>query len=368
MITLDVSLVRENFSLSLTASIPSAGITAVFGRSGAGKTSLINAISGLVTPDSGSIRIGSKVLFDGDTGVNLRPEQRRIGYVFQDARLFPHMSVAKNLKYGCKWSDIDKFNEVVSLLDIGALLSRYPNDLSGGEKQRVAIGRALLSDPELLIMDEPTASLDAPRRQELISYLLRLAQSLKIPVIYVSHSLDEILQLADHMLLLDKGEVIANGALHDVWGSPPMRPWLSAKEQSALVTATVVGAHPVYAMTQLDLEGQPLWVTKVDENAGASVRLRIYANDISIAKTRPNDTSIRNVIPSVIQSIVRAASLSSDGGYCQIVLQVGNESLLANITQWALDELGLMEGQEVFAQLKGVSIARGDLAYDHRTN
>ncbi|WP_394209596.1 molybdenum ABC transporter ATP-binding protein ModC [Enterovibrio calviensis] len=368
MIALDVSLQREDFSLSLIASIPSTGITAVFGRSGAGKTSLINAISGLVTPDSGSIRIGSKVLFDGSAGVNLRPEQRRIGYVFQDARLFPHMSVAKNLNYGSKVPNSDKFNEVVSLLDIGALLSRYPNDLSGGEKQRVAIGRALLSDPEILIMDEPTASLDKPRRQELISYLLRLAQTLHVPVIYVSHSLDEILQLADHMLLLEKGEVIANGSLHDVWGSLPMRPWLAAKEQSALVTATVVGSHPVYAMTQLDLEGQPLWVTKVDENAGASLRLRIFANDISIAKTRSNDTSIRNVIPSVIQSIERAASLSSESGYCQLVLRVGNETLLANITQWALDELGLLEGQEVYAQLKGVSIARGDLAHDHRNN
>ncbi|MDD1792138.1 molybdenum ABC transporter ATP-binding protein ModC [Enterovibrio sp. ZSDZ42] len=366
MISLNMMLQRDNFSLSLNASIPSSGITAIFGRSGAGKTSLINAISGLVTPDSGSIQIGDQVLFDSEKGINLPPERRRIGYVFQDARLFPHMSVSKNLKYGCKTYNQNTFDEVVTLLGIGSLLRRYPHDLSGGEKQRVAIGRALLSDPELLIMDEPTASLDAPRRQELISYLLRLAKSLHIPVIYVSHSLDEILQLADHMLMLNQGEVVANGPLHDIWGSPPMRPWLSAKEQSALVTATVVKNHPVYPMTQLDLQGQPLWVPKVEQGKGISLRLRVYANDISIVKTQASDTSIRNVIPSIIHAIERADAQSSESAYCQLVLRVGDETLLANITQWALDELNLSVGQKVFAQLKGVSIARGDLAQNHR--
>ncbi|MDD1779569.1 molybdenum ABC transporter ATP-binding protein ModC [Enterovibrio sp. ZSDZ35] len=362
MITLDIQMAHDAFSLSIDVNIPSKGITAVFGRSGAGKTSVINAIAGLVTPTNGLIRVGEKTLFDSNNKVNLPPESRRIGYVFQDARLFPHLSVAKNLKYGQRKGSIDKLNEVTELLDISHLLKRHPSELSGGEKQRVAIGRALLSDPELLIMDEPTASLDAPRRQELISYLLKLTTSLNIPVIYVSHSLDEILQLADHMLLLADGSVVANGTLHEVWGSAHMRPWLNVKEQSALVTATVVGKHPRYDMSQLNLEGEALWVQEVGEPSGTTLRLRVFANDISIVKAKPSDTSIRNIIPCTVEDIT---TLNDQLGYRQVALRVGKEVLLANVTEWAIDDLALTSGDRVFAQLKGVSVAKTDFAQSH---
>ncbi|PKF48886.1 molybdenum ABC transporter ATP-binding protein ModC [Enterovibrio nigricans] len=362
MIELNFQLARAAFSLTLDVTIPSSGITAIFGRSGAGKTSVINAISGLDTPNSGVIRVGDKTLFDSRRKINLAPETRRVGYVFQDARLFPHLSVERNLKYGQRKGNRDNVEEVTALLDISHLLKRHPSELSGGEKQRVAIGRALLSDPELFIMDEPTASLDGPRRQELISYLLKMTKALNIPVIYVSHSLDEILQLADHMLLLAEGRVVANGALHDVWGSMHMRPWLNVKEQSALVTASVVGKHPRYAMSQLNLEGEQLWVPEVGENPGTYLRLRVFANDISIVKTRPCDTSIRNVIPCTVENI---SAFNDQVGYRQVSLKVGKERLLANVTEWAIDDLGLTQGDKVFAQLKGVSVAKSDFAQSH---
>lgn len=366
MITLSFTLNHTPFVLSLEEVIPSSGITAVFGRSGAGKTSLINAISGLVTPESGRISVGDKVLFDSVAGINLPPEHRRIGYVFQEARLFPHMTVEKNLKYGQQREDNAQFSEIIALLGIEGLLKRHPADLSGGEKQRVAIGRALLSEPELLIMDEPTASLDGPRRQELIQYLLRLAEKLNIPVLYVSHSLDEILHIADSMVILNDGKVIANGPLHDIWGSAPMRPWLSAKEQSALVMARCVGKHPDYAMAQLDLDGEILWVPDTGKPIGATLRLRVFANDISIVKSRPNDTSIRNILPAVVDEVCDLPSDDSQSGYCQVALRVGNQRLLANITQWAADDLRLSRGDGVYAQLKGVSITKGDLAQEHK--
>lgn len=356
MITLAFDMTLEDFTLSLNETVPASGITAVFGRSGAGKTSLINAVAGLSSPTSGRISVGDKVLFDSQKGINLPPEKRNVGYVFQDARLFPHLTVEKNLRYGEKQQQPALFHEIVALLGLDGLLMRYPRDLSGGEKQRVAIGRALMTTPELLIMDEPTASLDEPRRQELIAYLLKLVATLKVPVLYVSHGLDEILQIADNMLVLSDGRAVANDLLHSVWGTEVMQPWLSAKEQSMLVIATVVGHHSHYALTQLDLDGESLWVQQLDAVKGTKMRLRIFANDISIVKTRPVDSSIRNVIPVVVDSVLREAE------HCQLRLQIGQQTLLANITEWAADELALKPGDHVFAQLKGVSIAKGDFA------
>lgn len=362
MITLSFSLIREHFVIDINARIPSAGITAIFGRSGAGKTSVIDVISGLVTPNIGRIKVGDRLLFDSNIGINLAPEKRRIGYVFQDARLFPHMTVRKNLTYGQRDIDNDKFDEIITLLDLNAFISRYPKDLSGGEKQRVAIGRALLSNPRLLLMDEPTSSLDLPRRNELISYLLRLSETLNIPVLYVSHSLDEILQLADHMLLIDEGQVLANGSLFDVWGSEYMRPWFSFKEQSSLVVATVEEDHPHYPLTKLDLDGEVIWVPRVKALQGRKLRLRVFANDISVVKTKPCDSSVRNIIPAIIEAIIMPDESSS---LCYIQLRIVEQTLLASVTQWAVDELCLSKGTRVFAQLKGVSITKSDLAPEH---
>lgn len=367
MITLSFSLPREHIDIDMNETIPSSGITAIFGRSGAGKTTVIDVVSGLITPTKGRIKVGNQLLFDSELGVNLAPEKRHIGYVFQDARLFPHMTVEKNLTYGQREVNTQKYAEIIAFLDLNALIKRYPKQLSGGEKQRVAIGRALLSNPQLLIMDEPTASLDLPRRAELISYLLRLNESLQIPVLYVSHSLDEILQLADHMLLLDKGKVLVNGPIFDVWGSAHMRPWFAVKEQSSLVLASVVKAHPDYPLTALEVDGERVWVPKIDAKKGTNLRLRVLATDISVVKSRPTDSSIRNIIPVIIDAVILhgAAETTDTLPVCYLQLRIAEQTLLASVTQWAVDELKLTQGMRVFAQIKAVNITKSDVAPAH---
>ncbi|MFV5024170.1 molybdenum ABC transporter ATP-binding protein ModC, partial [Escherichia coli] len=238
-----------NHCLTINETLPANGITAIFGVSGAGKTSLINAISGLTRPQKGRIVLNGRVLNDAEKGICLTPEKRRVGYVFQDARLFPHYKVRGNLRYGMSKSMVDQFDKLVALLGIEPLLDRLPGSLSGGEKQRVAIGRALLTAPELLLLDEPLASLDIPRKRELLPYLQRLTREINIPMLYVSHSLDEILHLADRVMVLENGQVKAFGALEEVWGSSVMNPWLPKEQQSSILKVTVLEHHPHYAMT-----------------------------------------------------------------------------------------------------------------------
>ncbi|KLV04137.1 molybdate transporter ATP-binding protein [Photobacterium aquae] len=359
MITIDVKKALGDLDLDVSLSLPMHGITAIFGRSGAGKTSLINIISGLSTPDSGVITIGSHVLFDSEQQVNLPPEKRKIGYVFQDARLFPHYTVSGNLRYGCSQPDPAQWDSVVNLLGIEHLLNRYPASLSGGEKQRVAIGRALLSNPDMLLMDEPLASLDLPRKQELMPYLERLAKEVKIPIVYVTHSLDEILRLADHMAMLNQGKVLVSGHVNSVWGSPEMRPWLPPREQSSLLSARVNYQHPHYALTQVMLNHDAyLWVKELKRQRGEWVRVRIHSNDVSITKVRPEQTSIRNVLSARVDKIHPV----DDQQQVEVRLRVGETNLWANITLWAADELRLQVGDKVFAQIKGVSVTQDDLA------
>ncbi|MEI8592920.1 molybdenum ABC transporter ATP-binding protein ModC [Photobacterium sp. Hal280] len=360
---LELNFVKQlgQMRLNVDLRLPASGIIAIFGRSGAGKTSFINIVSGLSKPDEGHIAFGEHVLCDTWQGIHLPPEKRRIGYVFQDARLFPHYKVKGNLLYGNHAKpDPELFSEVVQLLDISHLLSRYPASLSGGEKQRVAIGRALLSKPDMLLMDEPLASLDLPRKQELMPYLESLAKSVSIPVLYVSHSLDEILRLADHMVVLDQGKVIGNGALTDVWASSVMRPWLSAREQSSVLQLKVSEHHPSYPLTQLCIGPDlPLWVSRVRRPAGETVRVRIHANDISVTRIKPAQTSIRNVLPATVEGIEQH---KYHADIVVLRLAVGTSILTANITPWAADDLNLHVGDNLYAQIKGVSLSQQDLA------
>ncbi len=347
-----------DLALAIDLDVPMQGITAIFGRSGAGKTSLVNVLSGLNHPDQGYIRLGERVLFNSQQGIALSADKRNIGYVFQDARLFPHYTVKGNLNYGVKHSDQQHFDDVVNLLGIEALLQRYPASLSGGEKQRVAIGRALLTKPDMLLMDEPLASLDMPRKQELMPYLEKLAKEVNTPIIYVTHSLDEILRLADSMVMLNQGKVLISGHVNSVWSSPEMRPWLPAKEQSSLLSARVNVNHPRYALTQVMLSHDAsLWVTQLPHQRGEWVRVRIFSNDVSIARHYPQASSIRNILTARIDKIHYG-----EDERVEVKLRIGETHLWANITAWAADELALKVGDQVFAQIKGVSVTKDDLA------
>ncbi|MBV8043884.1 molybdenum ABC transporter ATP-binding protein ModC [Pluralibacter sp.] len=350
MLELNFRQTLGDHCLTMNETLPATGITAVFGVSGAGKTSLINAISGLTKPEQGRIALNGRTLSDTDSGLFLSPDKRRVGYVFQDARLFPHYKVRGNLRYGMAKNMADQFDKLVALLGIEPLLDRLPGSLSGGEKQRVAIGRALLTAPELLLLDEPLASLDIPRKRELLPYLQRLAREIHIPMLYVSHSLDEILHLADNVLVLEAGNVKAFGPLEEVWGSSVMHPWLPQEQQSSILKVSVLEHHPHYAMTALALGDQHIWVNKLDKPVQSPVRVRIQASDVSLVLQPPAQTSIRNVLR------VKVAQCYDDNGQVEVQLEVGGRTLWARISPWARDDLAIKPGLWLYAQVKSVSI------------
>jgi molybdate transport system ATP-binding protein len=336
--------------LEVDLQIPAKGITAIFGVSGAGKTSLINAISGLTQPQRGRIQLHDRLLFDAEQKIALPPEKRRIGYVFQDARLFPHYRVRGNLQYGMAPKMKAQFDSLVSLLGLEALLPRFPLSLSGGEKQRVAIGRALLTAPDMLLLDEPLASLDLPRKRELMPYLQKLAKQVEIPMLYVSHSLEEILQLADNVLVLDAGKVKAFGPLERVWSSSAMRPWLPVSELTSVLRVQVLEQHPDYPMTALSLGDQHIWVSRVNQPVKTPLRIRIASADVSLALQPPHNTSIRNILPAQVVELVEV------GDQVEVKLRIGISELWARITPWARDELGIRPDQWLYAQIKSVSV------------
>lgn len=353
MLELDFSQQLGDLTLQVTQNLPAQGITAIFGLSGAGKTSLINAIGGLTKPETGRIALNNRPLFDAEKGLCLPPEKRRIGYVFQDARLFPHYRVQGNLQYGMATSMRGQFDSIVALLGIGPLLNRFPLTLSGGEKQRVAIGRALLTAPEILLMDEPLAALDLPRKRELMPYLERLAKEVNIPILYVTHSLDEILRLAEKVLVLDNGSVLAMGDLEEVWASNIMRPWLPREEQSSVLNVSVLEHHPRYDMTALAIGDQRLWIGKVDAAEGTSMRVRVNAADVSLVlQPTANNSSIRNILPAKVLECLEI------GSQVEVKLAMADHIIWARITPWARDELMIRPGQWLYAQIKSVSLSR----------
>lgn len=351
MLELDFTQTLGSHCLQICETLPASGITAVFGVSGAGKTSLINAISGLTRPQQGRIVLNGRVLNDADKRICLAPEKRRIGYVFQDARLFPHYKVRGNLKYGMAKNMADQFDKLIDLLGIAPLLERLPGGLSGGEKQRVAIGRALLTAPELLLLDEPLASLDIPRKRELLPYLQRLAREINIPMLYVSHSLDEIQHLADKVLVLEEGKVKAFGDLEEVWSSSVMHPWLPKDQQSTILSVTIAAQHPRYAMTALALGDQQIWVNRLDRPQGEAARIRIQASDVSLVLHPAQHTSIRNILPAQVRECIES------NGQVEVRLEISDRTLWARISPWARDDLGVAPGQRLYAQIKSVSIA-----------
>ncbi len=350
MLSLNFMQQQGDHHLEVDLQIPASGITAIFGVSGAGKTSLINAISGLTQPQRGRIALNDRLLFDAEQGISLPPEKRRIGYVFQDARLFPHYRVRGNLQYGMAPAMKAQFDTLVSLLGLEALLPRFPLSLSGGEKQRVAIGRALLTAPDMLLLDEPLASLDLPRKRELMPYLQKLAKQVDIPMLHVSHSLEEILQLADNVLVLDAGRVKAFGPLERVWSSSAMRPWLPMSELTSVLRVQVLEQHPDYPMTALSLGDQHIWVSRVNQPVKTPLRIRIASADVSLALQPPQHSSIRNILPAQVVELVEV------GDQVEVKLRIGISELWARITPWARDELGIRPDQWLYAQIKSVSV------------
>lgn len=350
MLSLNFMQQQGDHVLEVDLQIPAKGITAIFGVSGAGKTSLINAISGLTQPQKGRIQLHDRLLFDAEQKIALLPEKRRIGYVFQDARLFPHYRVRGNLQYGMAPAMKAQFDSLVSLLGLEALLPRFPLSLSGGEKQRVAIGRALLTAPDMLLLDEPLASLDLPRKRELMPYLQKLAKQVDIPMLYVSHSLEEILQLADNVLVLDAGKVKAFGPLERVWSSSAMRPWLPVSELTSVLRVQVLEQHPDYPMTALSLGDQHIWVSRVNQPVKTPLRIRIASADVSLALQPPQHSSIRNILPAQVVELLEV------GDQVEVKLRIGISELWARITPWARDELGIRPDQWLYAQIKSVSV------------
>ena len=359
---LEVDITCPLGALRLEAAFAAEGrVTALFGRSGAGKTSVINAIAGLIRPSRGRIAVDGTVLFDRERRIDLPRHRRRIGYVFQEPRLLPHLTVRRNLLYG-RWFTArgerrGSLREVVDLLGIGDLLHRRPGTLSGGERQRVAIGRALLASPRLLLMDEPLASLDAARKEEILPFLLRLRGEAHVPIVYVTHSLDEVSRLADTMVVIAQGKVAASGPVAEIMARPDLGPALGHAEGGAVLATTVAGHDAAYALTELAVAGQRLVVPQLPDAAvGSPVRVRVRARDVALATTMPQGTSVRNLLRATVRSIEREA-----GPYAELVLDLGGPLLRSRLTRRSVDELGLAPGSPVIAMLRAVSVERRQL-------
>ena len=355
--SLEVSVKRgfETFEIDAEFVTEISGVTALFGRSGSGKTSLVNMLAGLETPDEGRLVLSGKVLFDSAKQINLTPERRGLGYVFQESRLFPHMNVERNLVYGMtkdKRGQLATFEQVIRLLDIGHLLARRPNSLSGGERQRVALGRALLASPRLLLMDEPLASLDARRKSEILPFIERLRDELSLPIVYVSHAIEEIVRLADSLILLSDGKVIASGAIEDVTSRLDLFPFTGRYEAGAVVSTTVKEVDNGFGLSTLVFNGGTLLVPSMDLAPGSSLRLRIRARDISLAIERPKNTSLLNILPGTIEDIREAGPAQ-----VEVAVNVGVK-LVARVTKKARHDLDLKPGDSVFTMIKAISIDR----------
>lgn len=335
---------------------PTPGTIALFGPSGCGKSTTANVIAGLLRPAACRVVLDGAVLADSAQGIHVPPERRRIGVVFQDARLFPHLSVERNLRYGLRRAPPGPFGlaAIAELLGIGPLLARRPHTLSGGERQRVAIGRALLSQPRLLVMDEPLASLDAARKAEILPYLARLKATLRLPIVYVTHSLDEVGRLADTLVMIEAGRVRAAGDL-PAMASRSDLPIARAADAAAVLPARVAGQEPERGLTRLEVAGQALRVSAIAAEAGASVRLRIPAREVVLATARPEAVSITNCLHGAVRAI---AAEGETEALVEIALGPGaqQQALLARVTADALRRLDLPPGKPVFALVKSVSV------------
>jgi molybdate transport system ATP-binding protein len=353
--SVEVSLRHDfgGFSLDVAFVLPHDGITALFGPSGAGKTTVVNAIAGTFDPREGRIAIDGRVVLDTAAGLFVPPHLRRAGYVFQDARLFPHMRVRDNLLFGWRRAAIkaetSEVDRIIALLDLGHLLERRPRTLSGGEKNRVALGRALLSSPQILLLDEPLAALDAQRRAEILPYLEMLRDEAKLPMLYVSHSLDEVARLADDIVVLKNGRVAVHGSVFDVLTGLDL-PALAGSPPAGAVLSATVAAHHDDGLTALAFDGGTILVSRLAAPAGTQLRLRIRAEEIMLALEEPRAISANNVFLAIVLAVVEK------GGHADVQLACGATRLVARITAASAARLGLVAGRPVYAIVKSVTV------------
>jgi molybdate transport system ATP-binding protein len=360
--TLTVDIRHRLGSFALDARFATGGdLVAVFGRSGAGKTSIMNIVAGLIRPDHGRVIIDDTAVVDTEKRIFVPRHRRRIGYVFQEGRLFPHLTVRQNLLYG-RWfapraERGDDLARVVDLLGIGSLLERRPGRLSGGEKQRIAIGRALLADPRLLLMDEPLASLDEARKAEILPYIERLRDHSKVPIVYVSHSIAEVTRLASTIVLMSEGRVAAVGATSEIMHRLDLFPLTGRAEAGAIVEAAVERHDERFGLTELRSRAGLWKLPRLDAPVGTHLRLRVRARDVMLAKSVPSDLSALNILPGVVADVA-----AHEGPIVEIRLDCNGEALIARLTRYSVERLGLAPGTHVYALVKSVALDRRSLS------
>jgi molybdate transport system ATP-binding protein len=331
------------------------GVTALFGPSGCGKSTILAAVAGLFRPDAGRVALRGEALLDTDAGRFVPPERRRCATVFQEARLFPHMSVETNLRYGLRRAPPGAtgpgFAEVVALLGLGALLTRRPRALSGGERQRVALGRALLARPRLLLMDEPLAALDGPRRAEILPFLARLRDMQGPPILYVTHALDEVDALADRLVLLQAGRVLAEGTPEALTARADL-PLAARRDAGVVLTCIVLDHDAARGLSRLGFAGGALRVPLRGEAVGARLRVRLRARDVAVARVRPEAISIHNILPCRLDAILPAGTPHE----VFLRLDVGGTILLSRVLRDAVERLGLAPGDALHALVKAIAL------------
>ena len=349
---IDIAITKRLGDFRLQAQVQAPrGVTALFGPSGSGKSSLINAIAGILEPDDGHIAVSDRILYDRAAEINVPIHLRRVGYVFQNARLFPHYTVDKNLRYGGHHDA----SRIIEMLGLARLLKRYPRHLSGGEQQRVALGRALMSDPAILLMDEPLAALDAPRKAEIMPYLIRLRDTTQIPILYVSHDISEVARLATTIVMMRDGGVICSGSTQDILSDPELVPIIGARDAGAVIKAKILRIDPVEDLTTVQFSGGEIVLPGALGLVGQGVRLRIPAQDVILSRHKPEAMSAINILPVTITKLTFGKASGVAVG-----LMAGKDRILARITGHSVKRLDLKQGDEIYAILKATAVASSD--------